>query len=50
MQSKTFILLLIYLYNLYLTALSVNDTIYRRMVGKLMDDELESVWKETVMT
>jgi hypothetical protein len=41
--------LLIYLFVVYLMTLSVAQTIQRRMVGRLMNTELERMWKEAVV-
>jgi hypothetical protein len=40
---------LIYFLILYLTTLLVAETMQRRMLGWLMHDEFEGVWKEAVM-
>jgi hypothetical protein len=40
---------LIYLFVVYLTMLSVAQTLYRRMIGWVMNNELERIWKEAVV-
>jgi hypothetical protein len=38
-----------YLFMIYLTALTVIQTIYRWTIGRLMNDELEWLWKEAFL-
>jgi hypothetical protein len=34
----------------YFKTLPVSEVIYRRMIGILMNDKMESIWKETVVS
>jgi hypothetical protein len=50
LQAQVYLFMNLFNYLFYLTTLSVAQTIYRPMIGWLMNNALERIWKESAVS